>query len=131
MTVEPYGTLTVRAFTSRAQIPVPGATAAVTRPTGEGRHQLVALRVTDESGLIEPIPFPAPPPGQSERPGGGQPFALCDVWVEHPDFQMLHVADVQVFAGVETRQEAELLPLPEHPDRRDMTSAVTITPQPL
>lgn len=129
--MEPYGTLSVRVFTSRAQIPVPGATAAVTRPTAQGKHQLVALRVTDESGLIQPLPFPAPPPGQSERPGGKQPFALCDVWVEHPAFQMLHVEQVQVFPGVETRQDAELLPLPEHPDRQDMTSVVAVTPQPL
>lgn len=129
--MESYGTLSIRAFTSRAQIPVPGATAAVTRPAGEGRHQLVAIRVTDESGLIQPISLPAPSPSQSEGPGNAQPFALCDVWIEHPEFQMLHVENVQVFPNVETRQNAELLPLPEYPDQQDMTSMVEITPQPL
>ena len=44
------GTVVVRAYTSRAQIPVTGATVAVTHPSAGGKHLLVALRVTDESG---------------------------------------------------------------------------------
>ena len=57
--MEAQGTISIRAFTSRAQIPIPGAAAAVTRPAGQGRHQLVALRITDENGLTEPVPLPA------------------------------------------------------------------------
>lgn len=129
--METYGTLSVRAFTSRAQIPVAGATAAVTRSAGSGKRQLVAVRVTDESGLTQPISLPAPPPGQSGGPGGRQPFNLCDVWIEHPEYQMLHVENVQVFPGVETRQNAELLPLPDFPEPGDLTATVAVTPQPL
>ena len=49
--METQGTISIRASAPGAQIPAQGATPAVTRPTGQGRHQLVALRVTDENGL--------------------------------------------------------------------------------
>lgn len=129
--MEAQGTISIRAFTSRAQIPIPGAAAAVTRPAGQGRHQLVALRITDENGLTEPVPLPAPLLSQSDQPGGAQPFAVCDVWVEHPDYRLLHMENVQLFPGVETRQDAELMPLPEYPEEGDMTVVVDVTPQPL
>lgn len=51
--------------------------------------------------------------------------------MEHPDFQMLHMENVQIFSGVETLQDAELLPLPEFPEQRDMTRIVHLTSQPL
>lgn len=129
--METQGTISIRAFTSRAQIPIQGATAAVTRPTGQGRHQLVALRVTDENGLTQPVALPAPALSQSDHPGGERPFSVCDIWVEHTGYRMLHVEGVQIFPGVETRQDAELLPLPEHPTAGDMTTVVDVTPQPL
>ena len=109
------GTVVVRAYTSRAQIPVTGATVAVTHPSAGGKHLLVALRVTDESGHTQPVTLPTPPAAESE----------------HPDFQMLHVENVQIFSGVETLQDAELLPLPEFPEQRDMTRIVHLTSQPL
>lgn len=52
------GTVVVRAYTSRAQIPVTGATVAVTHPSAGGKHLLVALRVTDESGHTQPVTLP-------------------------------------------------------------------------
>ena len=129
--METQGTITIRAFTSRAQIPIQGATAAVTRSTGQGRQQLLALRVTDENGLTEPVILPAPSLSQSDHPGGTHPFTVCDVWVEHAGYRMLHVEGVQIFPGVETRQNAELLPLPEDPKLGNMTTVVDVTPQPL
>ena len=128
--VEEQGSVLVRVYTSRAQIPVPDASVTLTRPTQDGRSDLIALRVTDESGLIQPISIPAPAAG-STHPGPEHPYATCDIQVEHPDFQMLRVENVQIFSGVETLQDAELIPLPEHPDPADMTSTVAVTPQPL
>ena len=115
----------------RAQIPVTGATVAVTHPSAGGKHLLVALRVTDESGHTQPVTLPTPPAAESEHPGTAAPYTLCDLWVEHPDFQMLHMENVQIFSGVETLQDAELLPLPEFPEQRDMTRIVHLTSQPL
>lgn len=44
------GTLEVWVTTSRAQLPVEGASVAVTRPEQDGQKQLIALLITDESG---------------------------------------------------------------------------------
>ena len=43
------GTIMLRIYTSRAQLPVPGATVAVTQKSGGGRHTLLAVRTTDEN----------------------------------------------------------------------------------
>lgn len=125
------GTIVVRVYTSRAQIPIQGASVAISRRGPTGRLDLIALRETDENGLIAPIPIPAPPQAESTSPGDPRPFTALDVWVEHPEYQMLRVENVQIFAGVETRQDAELIPLPEHPDIREMSTTVVQTPQPL
>ena len=61
----------------RAQLPVPGATVAVTQRAGGGRHTLLALRVTDENGRTAPIRVATPEPSASESPGTESPFAVC------------------------------------------------------
>ena len=44
------GTIMLRVYTSRAQLPVPGASVAVTQKSGGGRHTLLAVPTTDENG---------------------------------------------------------------------------------
>lgn len=111
------GTLSVRVYTSQAQIPLEGATVVVAAPGAEGRYQLLSLQNTDSSGLIRPVTINAPALGESTSPGGlpgdGAPFALCDVWAEQPGYVMLQMEDVQIFPGVETVQNMELIPLPQ------------------
>ena len=53
------GTLEVWVTTSRAQLPVEGASVAVTRPEQDGQKQLIALLITDESGRAGPLTLPA------------------------------------------------------------------------
>ena len=111
------GTLSVRVFTSRAQIPLEGATVVVAAPGEEGKWKLLSIQNTDSSGLIHPVTIDAPALGESTSPGGlpgnGAPFALCDVWAEQPGYAMLQVENVQIFPGVETVQNMELIPLPQ------------------
>ena len=131
--MEATGKLAVRVYASHAQIPVEGATVVVTAPGEGGRRRLLSVRATDRSGMIPTLSIGTPEPGESTSPHqeGPAPFAVCDVWVEHPAYAMLQVEGVQIFPGVETRQDAELLPLPEHPTAGDMTTVVDVTPQPL
>lgn len=126
-----HGTLAVRVFTARAQIPLEGATVAVTRKQPGHKPVLLSIQTADENGAIVPVPLPAPAAAESERPGNNAPFAVCDVWAEHPNYELLVVEDVQVFAGVETLQEMALIPLPEHLAPRDASSQVLVTSQPL
>lgn len=111
------GTLSVRVFTSQAQIPLEGATVVVAEPGEEGKWKLLSIQNTDSSGKINTIHIPAPALGESTSPGGlpgeGAPFALCSVWAEQPGYAMLQVENVQIFPDVETVQDMELIPLPE------------------
>ena len=111
------GTLSVRVYTSQAQIPLEGATVVVAAPGEEGKYKLLSIQNTDSSGQICPVTIDAPALGESTSPGGlpgtGRPFALCDVWAEQPGYAMLQVENVQVFPGVETVQNMELIPLPQ------------------
>lgn len=111
------GTLSVRVYTSQAQIPLEGATVVVAAPGEEGKRKLLSIQNTDSSGLIRPVTIDAPALGESTSPGGlpgeGAPFALCDVWAEQPGFAMVKMSGVQIFPGVETMQNLELVPLPQ------------------
>ena len=105
------GSLAVQVFTSRAQLPVEGATVAVTQHSPSGRQTLISLQETDRSGNTRTISIPTPDVDQSTAPGLQQPFALCSIWVEHPAYEILLMEDVQIFPGVESVQMAELNPL--------------------
>ena len=111
------GTLIVRVYTSQAQIPLEGATVVVAAPGAEGKWKLLSIQNTDSSGKIRPVLIDAPALGESTSPGGlpgdGAPFAQCSVWAEQPGYAMLQVAGVQIFPGVETIQDMELIPLPQ------------------
>lgn len=129
--MESFGTLVVRVFTGRGQIPLVGATVAVTQKHTGGKPALIAIRAADENGKIPPISIPTPAAWQSEHPGGTAPFAICDVWADHLDYEVTVVEDVQIFGGVETLQEISMVPLPEHQSPRDAIDRIHVTPQPL
>ena len=114
--MEYSGTLTVRVYTSRAELPIEGATVVVTQDGGQGKLDLLSVQVTDSSGRIKPVRIETPALWESESPAGenmGAPFALCNVWAEHPGYGMLEVEGVQIFPGIETMQDMELVPLAE------------------
>ena len=111
------GTLSVRVYTSQAQIPLEGATVVVAAPGEGGKWQLLSLQNTNSSGEIRPVRIDAPALGESTSPNGlpgnGVPFSLCSVWAEQPGYAMLQMENVQIFPGVETVQNMELIPLPQ------------------
>lgn len=106
------GSLGVRVFTSRAQIPVADATVVITQRKADGKYNVLSLQRTDENGSIKTVTIPAPPSGESTRPSGVQrPYTRCDIWVEHPEYELMLIEDVQIFPGVESLQQVELDPL--------------------
>ena len=111
--MERTGTLAVRVYTSRAKLPVAGATVVVTQRGEGGKSRLLSGQATHQSGSVKRIAIPAGAAGESTRPGGPHPYTVCDVWAEHPGYAMLLVEGVQIFQGVETLQAMELEPLSE------------------
>ena len=132
--MEKTGRLSVRVYTSQAEIPLQGATVVVTGQGKDGRNQLISVQVTDRSGLIQPVEIAAPPPADSTSPqeaGKQAPFSLCSVWAEHPGYAMLQAEGVQIFPGVETVQDMELIPLPRGQNSLQHLDVREIPPQSL
>ena len=121
------GTLIVRTFVSRAQIPVPGATVVVARTAGQ-QQEILAVRITDESGIAGPIELPAPEVASSLSPDQVDPFSSYTLLVEHPGFEVATFLDLQVFPGVQTIQDVPLVPTQIQGTGDGVT---TVTPQPL
>lgn len=125
-----FGQLQVRVSTSRAKLPVEGATVVVTQGTEAGTFRLLTIQITNSSGYTTPISIPTPPVENSMEPDPeGRIFSTCDVWAEHPDFSMLLAEGVQIFQGTFTIQPMELVPLAEGEGSLANTEVNEITPQ--
>lgn len=122
------GSLIVRVFVSRAQLPIPGATVIVYTNGSNGQHNLLAIRHTNESGIAGPIEL-ATNGSLGLTPDAPIPFTNYQLVVEHPNYQLALFEDLQVFPGVETIQDVPLIPLsvPEGSD----SNTTTVTPQQL
>lgn len=124
------GELVVRVYATNAQLPLEGATVVITTRNTNGKFDLVSLQKTDRSGLIEPVTINTPNAVESENQNeeGEEPFQHCDVWAEHPGFLVQRVEGVQIFPGITTRQDMELIPLGEgehslgYVDTRDISA---------
>lgn len=124
------GALIVRAFVSRAQLPVRDATVIVSAPGPEGKQQLLSILQTNESGLAGPIQLDAPAPGASTQPNSGAaPSTDYTLVVEHPDYQLAVFEHLQIFPGVTTTQDVALIPISWASEEQPDISV--ITPQPL
>ena len=123
------GKLVVRVYATAAQLPLEGATVVVTTRSDSGKFDLLSVQKTDRSGLTIPMDIPAPDSMDStqQNTSGQLPYRACQVWAEHPGFAVMRVDGVQIFPGVVTRQDMELLPLGEGEhdlggvDRRDIS----------
>ncbi|MBR4307958.1 MAG: spore cortex-lytic protein [Oscillospiraceae bacterium] len=124
------GFLRVRVYTSEAQLPVEDATVTVTQSAERG-SDLIATRITDESGLIELLTLPTPDRTESLQAGTPVPYAFVDIVVDHPEYERVLVENAQIFAGIITEQNVALLPIEERPAVWNLTEIFRITPQPL
>ena len=124
------GYLTVRTYTSSAQLPVVGATVSVTEE-GTNGARLIATRITDRSGKTTPIQISTPNRSESLTPGQAVPFTKVNVTIEKVGFDRVLVENAQLFAGITSELNVEMLPLGENPDSFNTTELVDVTPQEL
>lgn len=105
----------MHAYASNAQIPLQDVSVTVSATDGTA----IALRLTDRSGRIDPIPIPVPDREESLTPNPSeQPFVTVNLIARLRDYEQIFVDDVQVFADVTTNQDLALIPLSELPASR-------------
>ena len=107
------GSIPVPAFTGAAQLPVKDVAVTV---SDDG--DLLGYRLTDSSGKITPIRMEVPDKSESLQPDVGErPYRTVTLNAVHPDYERITVDGVQVFSGITTDQNLQLIPLAELPDQ--------------
>ena len=105
------GSLYIVASAADSAYPVPDARVTVYTRIGD-RLQLNYLLVTDESGMTPVVTLPAPPAELSQDPDNALPYAVCDIKIYANGYFREEAKDVPIFAGVTSRQEFQMIPLP-------------------
>lgn len=107
------GYIQVSAYTSDARIPLKDVAVTVTATDGTA----IAMRLTDRNGKIDPIAIPVPDLAASQTPNTGQiPFANVNLYAQLQGYGLIENEDLQVFAGITTNQNLEMIPLSELPE---------------
>lgn len=120
------GYIQVHAYASYAQLPLENVAIAVTSTDGTA----IALRVTNRSGQITPIPIPVPDLAESQSPNPGEkPYTSVNLYAHLKGYESIESEDLQVFADTTTVQDLEMIPLAELPDSFRQTVIFQTPPQ--
>lgn len=120
------GYIQVRAYTSNAQYPLRNVAITVTSQDGTA----IAMRLTDRSGKITPIPIPVPDKSESLSPDPPErPYTVVNLYARLSGYEQTEAENLQVFAGTTTIQNLEMIPLSELPSQWDQTMIFDTPPQ--
>lgn len=126
------GSFIANVYTSSSSIPIAGATVIVTRDVpGQSNPELLGIQITDGSGRTNPITIPTPDSSVSQQPDGGTGWSTINVSAHHPRFEQIKVEGVQVFPGVKTIQNFQLIPLAANPEVWNRSETFVVPPQTL
>ena len=100
------GTVIVRAYASDAQLPLERVPVTFTDENGG----VLDVRLTDSSGMTQPLAVTTPDVSQSQRPGAiRKPYTIIDIRLDQPGFQSVLLENVQIFPGVQTVQTVQMV----------------------
>ncbi len=100
------------------QIPLQNVAVMITDPNGNA----IAMRLTDRSGLIEPLEIPVPDLSASQTPNTGViPFTTVNISARLENYEQIEAENVQVFPNTVTYQNLEMIPLSELPEQWNRT----------
>ncbi len=98
----------------------------ITNPDGSA----IAMRQTDRSGRIDPIPISVPDRSASQTPNTGiVPFTTVNIYARLENYEQIEAENVQVFPDTITNQNLEMIPLAELPDAWTKTEIFNTPPQ--
>ena len=127
---EEFGTLQIRVYTSRAQLPIEDATVVVTQISPTGKYHLLSVQITDREGRVQPLTIPAPPPlGEHRSHPGHGPLLRLPGLGGTPRLHRPAGGRRQIFSGEETDQDMELIPLAEGQHSLVDSSILNTSPQ--
>ena len=110
------GYIRVRAYQSRAELPLKDVAVAITATDGTA----ISLQLTDRSGLTAPVAVPVPDAQAGQTPDTGEiPFTPVNIYARLKGYEQIENENVQVFPGIVTIQNLELIPLSEMPGAYD------------
>ncbi|MBE6920218.1 MAG: hypothetical protein E7468_01480 [Ruminococcaceae bacterium] len=120
------GYIQVHAYESFAQIPLQDVSVSVTATDGTA----IALRLTDRSGRIDPIPIPVPERSESLAPNPGErPYTTVNLIARLQNYEQIFIDDLQVFADITTTQDLPMIPLSELPGSRNKSETFNTSRQ--
>ena len=120
------GYIQVHAYTSYAQLPLKDVAVTVTATDGTA----IAMRLTDRSGQISPIPIPVPDRAASQTPDSGEvPFTAVNLYARLKGYEQIENENLQVFADTVTVQNLDMIPLAELPEQWDQSEIFNTPPQ--
>lgn len=120
------GYIQVHAYASDAQYPLRNVAITVTSQDGTA----IAMRLTDRSGRITPIPVPVPDRAESLSPDPlERPYAVVNLYARVKGYEQTEAENLQVFAGTTTIQNLEMIPLSEFPEQWDQSVIFDTPPQ--
>lgn len=107
------GYIRMHAYTSFARLPLKDVAVMVTATDGTA----IATRLTDRSGLTDPIEIPAPDTSAGTSPDSGTvPYTAVNVYARLEGFEQVQNENVQIFPNVVTEQDIEMVPHSELPE---------------
>ena len=88
---------------------------AITVTDGSGK--VIAMALTDRSGLTRQTPITVPDRAQSLTPGAERPYTLVDLTAQLDGYEQIKARNIQLFADTVTYQALEMTPLSELPEQ--------------
>ncbi len=120
------GYIQVHAYTSKAQLPLRDVAVLITDNAGKA----IALRQTDRSGIIQPVPIPTPEMSASQAPDPGViPYTTINIYARLSGYEQIEAENIQVFPNTVTDQNLEMIPLSEFPELWTQTEIFQTPPQ--
>ena len=127
ITLSALGYIQVRAFTSKARIPLKDVAVTITDAGGAA----IAMRLTNRSGMFDtPVSIPVPDLSASQSPSTGIiPFSTVELYARLENYEEIYIKNLQVFPDTLTDQDLELIPLAEFPADWIKSETFTTIPQ--